>query len=49
MARGQGMIEWYEARISALVLMVALFSFFFRIIQVDGASMNPTLWGRGTS
>src|SRR5699024_3031356 len=44
MARGQGMIEWYEALISALVLMVALFSFFFRIIQVDGASMNPTLW-----
>ena len=44
MARGQGMIEWYEALISALVLMVLLFSFFFRIIQVDGASMNPTLW-----
>ena len=41
---GQGVIEWYEALISALVVMVLLFSFFFRIIQVDGASMNPTLW-----
>ena len=43
-APGQGVIEWYEALISALVVMVLLFSFFFRIIQVDGASMNPTLW-----
>lgn len=43
-APGQGVIEWYEALVSALVVMVLLFSFFFRIIQVDGGSMNPTLW-----
>ena len=42
--RGQGLIEWYEALVSALAVMVLLFSFFFRIIQVDGGSMNPTLW-----
>ena len=41
---GQAVIEWYEALVSALVVMVLLFSFFFRIIQVDGGSMNPTLW-----
>ncbi len=52
---GQGLWEWYEALISALVVLVLLFSFFFRIIQVDGSSMNPTLvdgdrlivWGAG--
>ncbi len=43
-APGQAVIEWYEALVSALVVMVLLFSFFFRIIQVDGGSMNPTLW-----
>ncbi len=43
-APGQSLIEWYEALVSALVVLVLLFSFFFRIIQVDGASMNPTLW-----
>ena len=40
----QSLVEWYEALVSALVVMVLLFSFFFRIIQVDGGSMNPTLW-----
>ena len=51
----QSLVEWYEALVSALVVMVLLFSFFFRIIQVDGGSMNPTLrdgdklivWGAG--
>ena len=43
-APGQAVIEWYEALVSALVVMVLLFSFFFRIIQVDGGSINPTLW-----
>ena len=42
MARGQGMIEWYEALISALVLMVALFSFFFRIIRRCSPSFSAS-------
>ena len=53
--RGQGLLEWYEALISAALVLVLIFSFFFRIIQVDGSSMVPTLvngdklivWGAG--
>ena len=53
--RGQGILEWYEALISAALVLVLIFSFFFRIIQVDGESMVPTLqngdklivWGAG--
>ena len=41
--RGQGILEWYEALISAALVLVLIFSFFFRIIQVDGRSMVPTL------
>ena len=54
-AKGQEAFEWYEALISAALVLVLVFSFFFRIIQVDGASMVPTLqngdklivWGAG--
>jgi len=53
--RGQSLLEWYEALVSAALILVLLFSFFFRIIQVDGQSMVPTLdhgdklivWGAG--
>ena len=53
--RGQNLLEWYEALISAALVLVLIFSFFFRIIQVDGESMVPTLqngdklivWGAG--
>ena len=53
--RGQNLLEWYEALISAALVLVLIFSFFFRIIQVDGRSMVPTLangdklivWGAG--
>ena len=53
--RGQGVLEWYEALISAALVLVLVFSFFFRLIQVDGISMVPTLvngdklivWGAG--
>ena len=31
--RGQGLLEWYEALISAALALVLVFSFFFRIIQ----------------
>lgn len=44
--RGQGLLEWYEALISAALALVLVFSFFFRIIQVDGESMVPTLGKR---
>ncbi|MBU3818901.1 MAG: signal peptidase I [Candidatus Faecalibacterium intestinavium] len=54
---GQNLLEWYETLISAVVVLVLFFSFFFRIIQVDGSSMDPTLhngdrllvWGAGYS
>ena len=53
--RGQELFEWYEALISAALVLVLIFSFVFRIIQVDGESMVPTLqngdklivWGAG--
>ena len=53
--RGQNLLEWYEALISAALVLVLIFSFFFRIIQVDGSPMVPTLvngdklivWGAG--
>ena len=53
--RGQNLLEWYEALISAALVLVLIFSFFFHIIQVDGSSMVPTLvngdklivWGAG--
>ena len=53
--RGQNLLEWYEALISAALVLVLIFSFFFRIIQEDGSSMVPTLvngdklivWGAG--
>ena len=53
--RGQNVFEWYEALISAALVLVLAFSLFFRIIQVDGESMVPTLqngdklivWGAG--
>ena len=54
-AKGQGAFEWYEALIAAALVLVLIFSFFFRIIQVDGESIVPTLqngeklivWGAG--
>ena len=53
--RGQNVFEWYEAQISASLVLVLVFSLFFRIIQVDGETMVPTLqngdklivWGAG--
>jgi signal peptidase I len=53
--RDRNILEWYEALISAVVILALAFSFVFRIIQVDGDSMKPTLldgdklivWGAG--
>ena len=54
-ARGQSLLEWYEALISAARVLVLVCSFFFRIIPVDGEAMVYTLengdklivWGAG--
>ena len=35
--------EWVSAAIVALVTLVLLFAFAFRMVNVDGTSMNPTL------
>ena len=43
--KGQNALDWYEAMIFALMILVAVFSFFFRIIMVNGSSMVPTLYG----
>ena len=39
--RGQNLLEWYEALISAALVLVLIFSFFFRIIHVWGAGYTP--------
>lgn len=40
---GQNLLEWYEALVFALAVLVVSFSFLFRIIMVNGGSMEPTL------
>ena len=35
--------EWREALISAVIIIVVVFTFFFRIVNVSGPSMLPTL------
>ena len=39
----EGLYEWVEAAVFSLTLVVLIFSFLFRIVGVDGNSMNPTL------
>jgi len=36
--------DWAQALVFSISLIVVLFTFFFRIIGVDGASMEPTLY-----
>lgn len=38
-----GCYEWMEAFIAALIVVTVLFTFFFRIVDVSGPSMLPTL------
>ena len=53
--RGRSLLEWYEALVFAVIILVIAFSFAFRIIEVQGISMEPTLqnedrllvWGAG--
>ncbi|MCI2046715.1 MAG: signal peptidase I [Faecalibacterium sp.] len=40
---GQGLLEWYEALVFAIVVVVVAFSFALRITLVNGTSMVPTL------
>ena len=37
--------EWMSTLIVALLVIVVLFTFFFRVIRVEGDSMVPTLNG----
>lgn len=39
-----GLYDWISAAIFSLMLVTLVFSFCFRIVEVDGDSMNPTLW-----
>lgn len=41
--RSSSLLEWYEALLFAVVILVVGFSFVFRITLVDGDSMEPTL------
>lgn len=36
--------EWIEMMVLSLVIVVFVFSFLFRVVLIDGPSMNPTLW-----
>lgn len=40
---GLNVFEVFEAIIAALVVITVLFTFFFRVFNVDGPSMKPTL------
>lgn len=37
--------EWVESLVTALVVVVILFTFLFRVVTVDGTSMLPNLYG----
>ena len=39
----QNCYEWIEALISAIIILVVVFTFFFRVVNVSGPSMLPTL------
>lgn len=39
----QNCYEWIEALVSAIIILVVVFTFFFRVVNVSGSSMLPTL------
>ena len=41
-----GVYDWLESIVSAIVVCILLFLFAARVVTVDGASMNPTLYDR---
>ena len=42
-------LEWYDALAVAVALIALVFTFAVRIVQVDGSSMNPTLYDGQTA
>ena len=40
----RGTLEWYDALAVAVAVIALVFTFLVRIVQVDGSSMNPTLY-----
>ncbi|MCL1832217.1 MAG: signal peptidase I [Oscillospiraceae bacterium] len=38
------LFDWGEVLVSAVIIIVVVFTFAVRITSVDGSSMNPTLW-----
>ncbi len=42
--RNRGTLEWYDALAVAVAVIALVFTFLVRIVQVDGSSMNPTLY-----
>ncbi|HAZ18907.1 MAG TPA: signal peptidase I, partial [Clostridiales bacterium] len=40
---GRELFDWVETFVFALVAVVIVFTFIFRLVTVDGRSMNPTL------
>lgn len=42
--RNKNTLEWYDAVAVAVAAIALVFTFCVRIVQVDGSSMNPTLY-----
>ena len=42
--RNKGILEWYDALAVAVAVIALVFTFAVRIVQVDGSSMNPSLY-----
>ena len=42
--RNKGILEWYDALAVAVAVIALIFTFVIRIVQVDGGSMNPSLF-----
>lgn len=42
--RNRDTLEWYDALAVAVAAIALIFTFAVRIVQVDGSSMNPTLY-----
>ena len=42
--RNRETLEWYDALAVAVAVIALIFTFAVRIVQVDGSSMNPTLY-----
>ena len=42
--RNKEALEWYDALAMAVAVIAIVFTFFVRIVKVDGHSMDPTLF-----